>query len=258
MSLMRDLHLAAKHHLEERKRSLALKLAAEILFVDCGLKPGFLYDLSGAGVVQIQGYLKELHRLGFIKGPLHVINMADTVLIINVSSTVSYLGLVLDREDLHVIDVSAQLKHPEMFKKDKLCHIRSQLSDLLTLLKPYQDIKPDSISVVHIPCPEWNLCTMFGFLLHFPVVYWFDTSKSFENCLSFTPLKHFTVQITCPKIGLQKIQVYSFTVPESVYQFVQTLLQKWIKGLRQMFNMQGHFTDLEILTETVMLPAVAL
>lgn len=258
MSLVRDLHLAAKNHLEHRKRSQALKLAAEILFVDCGLKNGFLYDLGGAGVVQIQGYLKELHQLGFIKGPLHVLNMADTVLILNISSTVSYLGLVLDREDLHVIDVSSQLKHPEMFNQDGLYQIRSQLSDLLTLLKSYQDVKPGSISVAHIPCSEWNLCTMFGFLLHFPVVYWFDTSKSFENCLSFTPLKHYTVQTTCPKVGLQKIQVYSFTIPESVYQSVQTLLQTWIKGLKQMFHVQGHFTDLEIITETVTLPAVAL
>ncbi|XP_018415255.1 PREDICTED: UPF0739 protein C1orf74 homolog [Nanorana parkeri] len=258
MALVKDLYLAAKHHLKEKKRSLALKLAAEILFVDCGLKPGFLYDLSGAGVEEIQGYLKALHQMGFIKGPLHVLNMADTVLIVNVSSTVSYLRLLLDREDLHVIDVSAKLKQPEMFNQDRLCQIRSQLSDLLTLLKPNQDTKPDIISIGDIPCPEWNLCTMFGFLLHFPAVYWFDTSKSFENCLSFTPLKHFTVQTTCPKVGLQKIQVYSFTIPESVYQSVQTLLQTWIEGLRQMFHAQGHFTDLEIITETVTLPAVAL
>ncbi|KAM5181644.1 UPF0739 protein C1orf74 homolog isoform 1-T5 [Mantella aurantiaca] len=258
MSLLKDLHLAARHHLEERKTSLALKLAAEILFVDCGLKPAFLYDLSGAGVLQIQGYLKELHQLGFISGPLHVLNMADTIVIINVSSTVSYLSSLLEREDLHVIDVSAQLKQPEMFNQDRLCQIRSHLSDLLVLLKPHQDTQPGIISAADITCPEWNLCTMFGFLLHFPVVYWFDASKSFENCLSFTPLKHFTVQTTCPEVGLQKIQVYSFTIPESIYQSVQTLLQMWTKGLRQMFCTQSHFTDLEIITETVTLPAVAL
>lgn len=251
--------MAAKHHLKEKKRLLALKLAAGILFVDCGLKPGFLYDLSGAGAEQIQGYLKNLHQIGFIKGPLHVLNMADTVLIMNVSSTMSYLRLLLDKKDLHVIDVSAQLKQPEMLnQQDRLCQIKSHLSDLLTILKPYQDIQPEIITVADIPCPEWNLCTMFGFLLHFPAVYWFDTSENFENCLSFMPLKHFTVQTTCPKVGLQKMQVYSFTIPEIVYPTVQTLMQTWIEGLRQVFHAQSHFTDLEIITETVTLPAVAL
>lgn len=258
MSLVNDLHLAAKNHLKEKKRSLALKLAAEILFVDSGLKPGVLYDLNGAGVDQIRRYLKELHQMSFIKGPLHVLNISDTLLIMNMTSTVSYLRLLLDRNDLYVIDVSAQLKQPEMFTNDRLCLIRSQLSDLMTLLKPYQDTNPDIISVGDISCPEWNLCTMFGFLLNFPAVYWFDTSKSFENCLSFTPLKRFTVQTTCSKVGLQKIQVYSFTVPESVYQSVQTLLQTWTESLGQMFHAQGYFTDLEIITETVTLPAVAL
>ncbi|XP_072281590.1 UPF0739 protein C1orf74 homolog [Pyxicephalus adspersus] len=259
MSLIKDLHLAAKHHLKERKRSLALKLAAEILFVDCGLKTSFLYDLNGASVVQIQEYLKELHQMGFIKRPLHVLSIADNILIINVSRTLSYLRLLLDTEDLYVIDVSAQLKQPEMFNQDRLCEIKSQLLDLLTLLRPYQYIKPEKISVADIPSPGWNLCTMFGFLLHFPAVYWFDTSKNFDNCLSFTPLKHFTVQTVCPKIGLQKIPVYSFSIPESVYDSVQALLQTWINGLRQMIHVHSSdFKDLEIITETVTLPTVAL
>lgn len=258
MTLVAELHLAAKHHLKEKKKPSALTLAAEILLVDCGLKPCFLYDVNGASVLQIQAYLKELLQIGFIQGPLHVLNMADTVLILKVSNSVSYLRLLLNSEDIHVMDVSAQLKQPEMFGHNQLGHIRSHLSDLLEHLKHYEGAKPGAVLVADLTSPEWNLCTMFGFLLQFPAVYWFDTTKSFENCLSFIPLRRFIAQAACPEVRIQKMQVYSFTIPESICESVQTLLHAWSEGLRQMFQEQHHFTDLRVITETVTLPAVAL
>ncbi|KAG9485510.1 UPF0739 protein C1orf74 homolog [Eleutherodactylus coqui] len=253
-----DLHSAAKQHLKGCKRSSALRLAAEILAVDCGLKTSFLYDFGAADILQIQRYLKELHQIGFIQGPLHILDMEGTVLIINVPRTASYLTMLQNSGELHVIDVSATLEYPEMFAQDRLWRIQSQLSDLLTHLTPYQTELPGTISVADIASTEWNLCTMFGFLLHYPAVYWFDTTKNFENCLSFTPLKRITVESTCCQIGLHKLQVYSFTIPESVCQNLQPLLQAWTERLKHEFDGQSHFTDLKVIMETVMLPAVAL
>ncbi|XP_075706812.1 UPF0739 protein C1orf74 homolog [Rhinoderma darwinii] len=258
MSLIMDLHAAAKQHLKGCRRSLALRLAAETLAVDCGLKPCFLYDLGAADVSQIQGYLKQLHQVGFLQGPLHILNLAGTILLINVPKATSCLAMLLNSGELHVIDVSAKLKHPEVFAQDRLWKIHSQLSDLLKHLTPYQSEPPGTVSIADIPATEWNLCTMFGFLLHYPAVYWFDTSRNFENCLSFTPLKHVTVKTTCSKIGLHKLQVYSFTIPETVYHTLQLLLQAWTERLKRSFHGQCHFTDLEITMETVTLPAVAL
>ncbi|XP_063811419.1 UPF0739 protein C1orf74 homolog [Pseudophryne corroboree] len=258
MSLIKDLHSAAKNHLKGLKRSLVLKLAAEILSVDCGLKPCFLYDFSAADMLQILNYLKELQKMGFIKGPLHLLTMEENILILNVSRVVSFLKILLQSKDLHVMDVSAQLKQPKIFGQDQLCHIRPHISDLLTHLRPYLGEQPGSITVTELPCSEWNLCTMFGLLLHYPAVYWFDTTRNFENCLSLMPLKRFIVQTTCPKIELHKFQLYSFTIPELIYPSLQSPLQTWSKDVRRVFHEQGHFTDLEIITETVTLPAVAL
>ncbi|XP_069612259.1 UPF0739 protein C1orf74 homolog [Ranitomeya imitator] len=258
MSLIIDLHTAAKRHLKGCKRSFALRLAAEILAVDCGLKPCFLYDLGTEDVLQIQRYVSELHQIGFILGPLHILSIEETVLIINVSRAVSYLTKLLNSAELHVIDVSATLKHPRMCSQDRLLTIKSQLSDLLTHLTNYQSKLPGRISAADMPCTEWNLCTMFGFLLCYPAVYWFDTTTNFENCLSFTPLKRVTIEITCSKIGLHKLQVYSFTIPESVFHTLQLLLQAWTESLQRMFDGQCQFTDLKINMETVTLPSVAL
>ncbi|XP_056414943.1 UPF0739 protein C1orf74 homolog [Hyla sarda] len=258
MSLIPDLFSAAKQHLKGCKKSFALRLAAQILAVECGLKPCFLYDLSAADILQVQRYLKELHQIGFIQGPLHIINVEGTILIINVPRAASYLAMLLNSRELHVIDVSATLSHPEVLAQDRLGSIQSQLSDLLTLLTPYQSELPGTISVADIPSTEWNLCTIFGFLLHYPTVYWFDTTRNFENCLSFAPLKHVSVETTCSTIGLHKLQVYSFSIPESVYHTVQLFLQAWTESLKDTFGGQCHFTDLNIIMETVTLPAVAL
>lgn len=258
MSLIVDLQSAAKRHLKGCKRSFPLRLAAEILAVDCNLKPCFLYDLGAADILQIQRYLKELHHIGFIHGPLHILNIEGNILIINVPRATSYLAMLLNSGELHVIDVSSTLKHPEVFAQDSLWSIQSQLLDLLTLLTPYQSELPGSISTAEIPSTKWNLCTIFGFLLHYPAVYWFDTARNFENCLSFTPLKRVTVETTCSKIGRHKLQMYSFTIPESVYHTQQLLLQAWIENLKRAFDEQCHFTDLQINIETVTLPAVAL
>ncbi|XP_040279955.1 UPF0739 protein C1orf74 homolog [Bufo bufo] len=258
MALIVDLHSAAKQHLKGCKRSFTLRLAAEILAVDCGLKPCFLYDLGAVDVLQIQRYLKELHQIGFIQGPLHILNMEGTTLIINVPRAASYLAMLLNSGDLQVMDVSATLKHPELCASDRLWIIQSELSDLLTHLTPYQSELPGAISAAEIPTTGWNLCTIFGCLLNYPAVYWFETTRNFENCLSFTPLRHVTVDTTCPKIGLRKLQVYSFTIPESIYHTLQLLLQVWTDSLKQTFNGQCHFTDPEITMKTVTLPTVAL
>ncbi|XP_069810632.1 UPF0739 protein C1orf74 homolog [Dendropsophus ebraccatus] len=258
MSLIMDLHSAAKHHLKGCKRSSSLRLAANILAVDCGLKPCFLYDSGAEDVLQLQSYLQELHHIGFIQGPLHIVNMAGTILILSVPRVASYLVMLLHTGELHVVDVSATLRNPEVLAQDGLRTIQAQLSDLLTHLTPYKSELPGTISVADIPSPEWNLCTIFGFLLHYPVVYWFDTTRNFENCLSFTPLKHVTVETTCATIGLHKLPLYSFTIPESVYHTVQLFLEAWTESLRRTFSGQHHFRDLNVTMETVILPAVSL
>ncbi|KAM8976787.1 UPF0739 protein C1orf74 homolog [Pelodytes ibericus] len=263
MSLQEKLRSAANSHLkEQKKRSFSVKfslnLAAEILSVDCGLKPCFLYDYNGVGTNQIQSYLKELQHTGFIKEHLHILNIADNILIINVTRTISYLNTLLEKTDLSLVDVSAFLSEPVLFKQNNVSQIHSQLTQLLETLKPYQGGQPDTISVGDTEPVEWNLCTIFGLLLNFPAVYWFDTARGFENCLSLVPLRHFSVRAHCAVIGLTKVQIYSFTIPESVFCYLQKHLEEWTEKLKMTFLGQKHFTDLEIIEDTVTLTAVAL
>ncbi|KAM4702220.1 UPF0739 protein C1orf74 homolog [Discoglossus pictus] len=258
------LYSAAIKHLKEKKKksslslSVSLSLAAEVLAVDSGLKPCFLYDYSAAGEPQIQSYLEELQHMGVLQGHLHILNIEGTFLIINVHRTISHLDKLLQSGDLYIIDVSAHLNQPVMCGKNQLPQIHAQLQMLLQHLVQYHSAQAATVSVGQIHAPDWNLCTIYGFLLGFPATYWFDTTRSFENCLSLIPLKHFTVQASCARIGLHKVHIYSFTVPEFVYHSLQAHLDDWGERLKQMFNGQNSFTDLQIITDTVTLTAVPL
>ncbi|XP_010135993.1 PREDICTED: UPF0739 protein C1orf74 homolog, partial [Buceros rhinoceros silvestris] len=105
----------------------------------------------------------------------------------------------------------------------------------------------------------WNLCTVVGVLLGYPAVYTFAVEDGAENCLALTPLRVFTVQASCPRIrdGL-RIQIYSFSIPESLCVELKEVLDAWSYELKAAFSAQNDFVDLCVASEVVSLPAVAL
>ncbi|CAM9844531.1 unnamed protein product [Bubo scandiacus] len=105
----------------------------------------------------------------------------------------------------------------------------------------------------------WNLCTIVGVLLGYPAAYTFAVEEGAQNCLALTPLRVFTAQASCPSIrdGL-RVQIYSFSIPESLCAELKEVLDAWCDELKEAFSAQSDFVDLRISSEVVSLPAVAL
>ena len=87
-----------------------------------------------------------------------------------------------------------------------------------------------------------NVTTMFGLFLSYPVVYYYDSNLE-GNCLSNTDL-------TVYKIGSNNLWPVSFSVPTKL--LPQTNIPKWLDNLRTSFS------DLDIKSESVNLPFVAM
>ncbi|XP_010192257.1 PREDICTED: UPF0739 protein C1orf74 homolog, partial [Mesitornis unicolor] len=105
----------------------------------------------------------------------------------------------------------------------------------------------------------WNLCTVVGVLLGYPAAYAFSIEEDTENCLALTPLRVFTVQASCPRIkDSLRVQIYSFSIPESLCTELKEVLDAWCDDLKEAFSAQSDFVDLCISSEVVSLPAVAL
>ncbi|XP_032898864.1 UPF0739 protein C1orf74 homolog [Amblyraja radiata] len=244
-------------------KSRCLQLAAEILAVDSGLKPSFLFDYCASNAEQIQNYVQELWKTGLLSEQLHVLSIQDNILITNLNRTIRHLERTLQGDGVPVIDVSLHRKTPQLAESWVTQQVEAQVDIIWKHLKSQvihaEMSTPGVVTTSEIFSPEWNLCTVFGFLLGFPASYWFDFNQSFENCLGMTQLRAFSVSAICPRITENlKHRMYSFSVPENLYLDLQSMLETWRRNLQSDFNKQSSFSDLCISTEVVCLPGITL
>ncbi|XP_067913367.1 UPF0739 protein C1orf74 homolog [Heterodontus francisci] len=252
--------------IKQRKKlseSRCLNLSAEILAVDSELKPTFLFDYSLAKAEQIQEYVQEIQKIGLLSQDLHILSIEDNVLIINLNKTIRHLERALQENGVPVIDVSVHRASPRLAEACVTKQVKAHLDLILKHLKSQvvQRGRSESglVSASEIFSSDWNLCTLFGFLLGFPVSYWFDFNKSFENCLSMTELRVFSVSVFCPRIAKNlKHQMYSFSVPEILYLDLQSTIETWNRDLQSDFSKQSNFSELRISTEITCQPAITL
>nr|XP_056701241.1 UPF0739 protein C1orf74 homolog [Euleptes europaea] len=254
---------AAQHHLSAKKkglsRSASLQLAGEILAVAAGLKPAFLYDYNLAGCSQILSYVQQLQTISELGCRLHILSIADNVLIINLDMTVQWLETLQLDNKIAFIDVSAARTSPGFCETADIDSIKKHISELLSHLKALAADLSQDLSSSAVFSAEWNLCTLFGVLLGYPAAYSFPAPKSFDNCLSLAPLRVFTVQATFCRISNDlRVRLYSFSVPENLCSVMKTGIDEWCENLQDACRSQKDFSDLCITTEVVTLEAVAL
>ncbi|XP_009460731.1 PREDICTED: UPF0739 protein C1orf74 homolog, partial [Nipponia nippon] len=157
------------------------------------------------------------------------------------------------------MDVSAGRRSPGLCGPAEAEAIRDHLAALLAHLRAAEATATGPVSSSEVVPAGWNLCTIVGVLLGYPVAYAFSVEESTENCLALAPLRVFTVQASCPRIknGL-RVQIYSFSIPESLCAELKEVLDAWCDELKEAFSVQNDFVDLCILSKVVSLPAVAL
>lgn len=237
-------------------RTVCLHLAGEILAVARGLKPALLYDCNCAGASALQSYLEELQRLGFLTQGLHILEVGENSLIVHPERVCQHLEQVL-LGTIAFVDVSSSLPHPSVRSLDQLQDLKSLIAEIIMHLQGLQRDLSLAVSCSRLCSSDWNLCTVFGILLGYPVPYTFHLNQGDDNCLALTPLRVFTARISW-LLGEPPVLLYSFSVPESLFPALMDILNTWEKDLRTRCRTQNDFTDLSISSETVTLPAVAL
>ena len=91
-------------------------------------------------------------------------------------------------------------------------------------------LQSNSDDVIDINLEQnWNGCSLFGILLGFPCVYYYDVESSDQNCLSYAQL----IQIQ----GFQYDRVVaSFTVPKVIYDNSDSNVNQIIENWRERFE----------------------
>uniref|UniRef100_A0A8B9T9T4 Chromosome 1 open reading frame 74 n=1 Tax=Anas platyrhynchos TaxID=8839 RepID=A0A8B9T9T4_ANAPL len=209
--------------------SRALHLAGEVLAVAAGLKPALLYDCGAEGPAELRRYLERLREAGLAPHRLHLLAAGGSALLLHPGGARRRLEAALRARPGPFVDVAAARGSPQLCGPAQAQAIRGPPRRLAARSSP----------------PGWNLCTVFG--------------EGGENCLALRPLRVFTVRARCPRIqdGLG-VQIYSFSIPESLREELREVLDAWCDDLRDSFRAQSDFVDLCISSEVVSLPAVAL
>lgn len=254
---------AAKGCLSIGRKSLSvpqsLDLAVQILAVDLGLKPALLYDSNSASADQVHSYLRSLQSSNLVSKSLLTLDLNGNAVIINLVAVRSNMEQLFHNGTVAIIDVCHSLETPTI--TDPLRgELKSMTHDLLCLLSGLELLKEDEKAYyVGEKSEEWNLCTVFGFLLGFPATYWFDQTKSFENCLAMTPLVVTTASATWQAgRSSHRCCLYSFSIPALLLGEMQPGLESWRICLQERFQQQNILEDLTISQTTVTLPTVCL
>lgn len=237
-------------------RAACLHLAGEVLAVARGLKPALLYDCNCAGASELQSYLEELLGLGFLSQRLHILEIGENSLIVSLEHVCQHLEQVL-LGTIAFVDVSSSQPHPSICFLDQLQDLKARVAEIIMHLQGLQRDPSLAVSSSRLHSSDWNLCTVFGILLGYPVSYTFHLNQGGDNCLALTPLRVFTARISW-MLGQPPVLLYSFSVPESLFPALRDILNTWEKDLRTRCGTQSDIADLSISSEIVTLPAVAL
>jgi len=235
----------------------SLDLFTNVLAVDSGLKPCLLYDSNSANSGQVQRYLRSLQSSQIVSKSLFTLDLSGNILIVNKESALLHMIEILSCSSVGVIDISHALKTPVLYDSSR-GELKNMMKKLRCIIQGFEHDNPDPLFVGEL-CKEWNLCTVFGALLGYPVTYWFDQNQSFENCLSMTPLTITTASAVWKTDAVSHTScLYSFSIPVDLHQKSPSILKLWNNHLQEQFDKQHVFTDLTICKSTVTLPSVCL
>ena len=145
------------------------ELSVNIFFLLRNLKPGVLWDF---GKVDIQ----KLLGLKCIISDLLIIVLGVDIFITSKTVILQSLTKISD-EPPYFINIGRTLKQPEPASSDVVRNQTSFVSYVLILISE----ATEHVVTVELRS-EWNLCSVFGILLGFPVVYYSDQEEG--NCLA--------------------------------------------------------------------------
>lgn len=92
--------------------------------------------------------------------------------------------------------------------------------------------------------PSVNRTTLYGVLLGYPVIYWYDDAADGYDggsCLSMTPLVVTTATVTFDlkghcNDGPKKCEIYSFSIPEALFKLCQEPVDTWCNQITRQFE----------------------
>lgn len=218
---------------EVRKLRITKKykeLSLILYFLMEGKKPSFLWDLGNV-------ITSDLLKLKIFFSDLVVINISGDYLV-STSELIKQHFQDLNMNFPLIVDISCDRKEPQIATSEIIVDQKCMTVEVM------KQISDSAEEVIDLPSKEsWNISTLFGILLGYPVVYYYDISNE-NNCLSNRDL-------LVHKIGIKDIWATSFSVPANIE--VGSRISQWAETVINVST-----DDIIFQTESVNLHSVVL
>ena len=210
MSLLDIENQVKSKKLTKKWRELSLTL----YFLSKSLKPGFLWDIGSVST-------EKLLKLSFMLEELLVIIIEQDYYVCSKKALAKHLDCLLDELPI-IIDVSGDKTVPEILQDRKLSDIHNMIKNVKGQVEELQE----SVLVLQIQ-ETWNISTLFGLLLGYPIVYYYNSGCT-QNCLNNTNILVF-------RVGYQDVWPISFTVPAELYEQCRASIDNWKSKIEEKF-----------------------
>ena len=210
-------------------RKMWVSLLLDIRFIELGIKKALLFDYADVTTDKLETLLFEIEEgcPGFISsGSLMVVRIGQDNFILNYTTFSSHLAECVrrccmpcgEKEEYYIIiDVSNKSSSP--IELGNLNEIKKLRISLLTMQQRIKDIKEGSLNSKVLLEETKDVCfsSIYGILLNYPVVYWFNSESTnlageamFAYKLKVRDKELFGIKV--PK----NYTVMSFTAPQCI------------------------------------------
>ncbi|CAL1527665.1 unnamed protein product [Lymnaea stagnalis] len=228
--------------------------------VDHGIKMTCLFDRWLVCAKEMIDFVTSLHNQGLIKNPIGVLAVGVDVIIYNEKSFQHTFSVNIS--SVLFVDITSTLKQPTLINEGKVLKTKEVLIEFLSKVCPNDD-RTMSVNNMEIS-EELNVPTLFGLLLGYPIVYWYDRSVGEDNCLTSHSLTLFQVKGYLSNKDLTKDSseqshvIFSFSAPQNLFHLLTLKVRDWFFQWKECNHWQEVFCEVILKIETVNPQAVCL
>lgn len=199
-------------------------ISINLIALIVGLKPSVLWDFCFADVEKLKALLKlafeeETHKLGIVQvnGDLFVCELA---------ALVRHLKHSVQKPPV-IVDVSKENPSACLANCGTVNKVQEMTNSVIEQLQELGQSKELAVVELKIDL-SWNITTLYGLLLGFPVLYWFNHLQSSDNCLSCQDLQVHSIEVISDKFSGSPT---SFSVPLSLSSLTEKAVLTWWEEL---------------------------
>ncbi|XP_077988901.1 UPF0739 protein C1orf74 homolog [Glandiceps talaboti] len=242
-------------------RTKVLEILSNVLAVQEEIKPSFLFDYAMVDAERMQMFLSCSKATDTLRS----LSLHGDVFIYNPKTLRNHLNNVAKNSSCFLVDVSGSLCQPKIASQD--CHqvVLRHVNEVLTALDEQSDIQialskegaHQNVAYTLQPTEGWNIPSIFGILLGYPVVYWYGVDDDTpSNCLSMVPLSVHKIFIR-PDNNEGK-EIISFSVPADLEESFHDSINVWYSDIKCKVTSSAIFNNFECGKLNVCLPSVIL